>query len=189
MNELLYYLKTRRSALAMTLRGPAPDAGEVWTMIEIASRVPDHCKMAPWRFIEYTPKARKRLAELFAAISNQEPDQSRKESRQKQIDNFRNAPLAIGVVSSPRDNPKVPEWEQVLSAGAAVMQLLMAANALGYEAQWLSGFYMFNKEAINLLELGEREKLAGMIHIGSSAVVKKERSRPDIDDVFKIVAD
>ncbi len=189
MNELLNYLKTRRSALAMTLTQPAPDAGEVRMMIEIASRVPDHCKLAPWRFVEYSPKARDRLAGLFAAISDQEPDQSRKDSRQKQIDNFRDAPLAIGVVSSPRDNPKVPELEQVLSAGAAAMQLLMAANALGYEAQWLSGFYMFNQGTTALLGLDGHEKLAGMVHIGSSDAPKKERTRPNIDDIFKIVTE
>jgi nitroreductase len=189
MNELLQYLKTRRSGLAMTLVEPAPDAGQIRTMVEIASRVPDHCKLAPWRFVEYGRGAREKLATSFSKLSDRYGDDARRLSRQKQIDNFRNVPLVIGVVSCPVDHPKVPVWEQELSAGAATMQLLMAANALGYEAQWLSGFYIFDDEATRLLGLSGDERLAGMVHIGSARAEKKDRTRPALDTIFSIHAE
>ncbi len=184
MTELLHYLKTRRSALAMTLVEPAPDAMQIKTMIEIASRVPDHCKLAPWRFVEYMQETRKRLAGLFVEISNKHGDISRRDSREKQIASFASAPLVIGVVSSPVENPKVPTWEQELSCGAACMQLLVAANALGFEAQWLSGFYMLDDHTTPLLGIKDGERIAGMIHIGSSDADKKERTRPPFDAIF-----
>jgi len=189
MSELLHYLKTRRSGLAMTLIEPAPDVDEIRSMVEIASRVPDHCKLAPWRFVEYGREARNKLADSFLKLSDQDSDVTRYESRQKQIENFRNVPLVIGVISCPVEHPKVPIWEQELSAGAATMQLLMAANALGYEAQWLSGFYIFNDEATRLLGLSGNERVAGMVHIGSAGADKKDRTRPSLDNIFSIHAE
>ncbi len=188
MKDLLDYLQSRRSALALTLNHPAPDAGQIRTMIKIASRVPDHGKLAPWRFVEYPRTIREELAAEFRQLSDQKPDTKTRQSRNKQIENFQNAPLVIGAISCPVESPKVPEWEQILSAGATCMQLLMAANALGFEAQWLSGFYMFDKKASKLLGLLETEKLAGMIHIGSSDVAKNERARPELVDIFSVFA-
>ncbi len=186
MNDIFRFLQTRRSALALTMVEPAPDAEQIRLMVKLASRVPDHGKLAPWRFVEYSVASRNRLGLALREISDGLDDAPGIKSRDKQISSFENAPLVIGVISCPVESPKVPKWEQVLSTGAACMQLLTAANALGFEAQWLSGFYMFNKNAAELLGLNCSERLAGMIHIGSSSVAKMERTRPDIDDIFSI---
>jgi len=184
MNELTEYLKTRRSDLAMTLVEPAPNESEIETMITLASRVPDHGKLAPWRFVEYGFEDRKKLAENMGALSDQDADIDRKESRVKEISRFQSAPLVIGVISTATAHPKVPEWEQVLSAGAATMQLLIAANALGYGSQWLTGWYTRDVNVLKLLGVSDNEQVAGMVHIGSPSAQKTERTRPELSDIY-----
>jgi nitroreductase len=184
MSELVEYLKTRRSDLAMTLVNPAPDEQDIETMITIASRVPDHGKLAPWRFVEYRYDDRQILAKTLIGMSDQDSDIDRKQSREKEISRFQSAPLVIGAISCAQAHPKVPEWEQVLSAGAATMQLLIAANGLGYGSQWLTGWYTNNKNALKLLGVGDNEQVAGMVHIGTPSVEKTERTRPEIDNIF-----
>ncbi len=184
MNELAEYLKTRRSDLAMTLVEPAPNVSEIETMITLASRVPDHGKLAPWRFVEYGFDDRKILAEKLSELSDQDKDVDRNESRTKEISRFQSAPLVIGVISNAKAHPKVPEWEQVLSAGAATMQLLIAANALGFGSQWLTGWYTRDENALKLLEVSDNEQVAGMVHIGTSSAQKTERTRPEVDDIY-----
>ncbi len=184
MNELVEYLKTRRSDLAMTLVEPAPNESEIETMITLASRVPDHGKLAPWRFIKYGFDDRKKLAENLGALSDQDADVDRKESREKEISRFQSAPLVIGVISTAAAHPKVPEWEQVLSAGAATMQLLIAANALGYGSQWLTGWYTRDENALKLLGVSDNEQVAGIVHIGTPSAQKTERTRPEFNVIY-----
>ena len=184
MSELAEYLKSRRSDLAMTLVDPAPDGGDIETMITLASRVPDHGKLAPWRFVEYGFNDRKKLADILIGMSDQETDVDRKMSREKEIARFQSAPLVIGVISCAHTHPKVPEWEQVLSAGAVTMQLLVAANALGYGSQWLTGWYTRNENALKLLGVGDEEQVAGMVHIGTPSAQKTDRTRPSLSDIF-----
>ncbi len=184
MQELLHYLKTRRSALALTLTPPAPDAEQLKQMITIASRVPDHCKLAPWRFVEYPKELREKLAASFLQLSDEDSDVTGKESRKTQIERFRQAPMVIAVISKPVEHPKVPEWEQVLSAGAASMQLLVAANAMCFGAQWLTGFYVSNPKACELLGVRDGERIAAMVHIGTAPATPTDRTRPEIADIF-----
>ncbi len=184
MSELVEYLKTRRSDLAMTLVDPAPNERDIETMITLASRVPDHGKLAPWRFVEYRHDDRQNLAKTLIIMSDQDNDVARKESREKEISRFQSAPLVIGVISCARVHPKVPEWEQVLSAGAATMQLLIAANGLGYGSQWLTGWYTQNDNALKLLGVGDDEQVAGMVHIGTPSAEKTDRTRPELSDIF-----
>lgn len=186
MSKLVEYLKTRRSDLAMTLVQPAPSESEIETMITLAARVPDHGKLAPWRFVEYGFDDRNKLSEMLSALSEQDVDVDRKESREKEISRFQSAPLVICVISTVKEHPKVPEWEQVLSAGAATMQLLTAANALGYGSQWLTGWYTNNENALKLLGVDDDEQVAGMVHIGTPSAQKTERTRPNINDIFSI---
>ena len=184
MSELAEYLKSRRSDLAMTLVDPAPGESDIETMITLASRVPDHGKLAPWRFVEYGFSDRKKLADILIDMSDQETDIDRKESREKEITRFQSAPLVIGVISRAFTHSKVPEWEQVLSAGAVTMQLLIAANALGYGSQWLTGWYTRNENALKLLGVGDDEQVAGMVHIGTPSAQKTDRTRPALSDIY-----
>ena len=185
-NDLLDYLKSRRSDLAMTLVEPAPTADEVAQLITLAARVPDHGKLSPWRFIEYPHAARQKLCDNLKALSDKDADETRIESREKEISRFKSAPMVIGVVSCAAEHPKIPQWEQALSAGAATMQMLIAANAMGFGAQWLTGWYTRDSNALALLGITGGEQVAGMVHIGTPTAEKTDRTRPELSDIHSI---
>ena len=185
--EVLHFMRARRSVPAKAMGGPGPGKAEIWEMLEIASRVPDHGKIAPWRFIVYGDGAKNRLAGLLeerAAALHQDISQ---EQREVERTRFSRAPAVIGLVSAPRDHPKVPEWEQILSCGAAGMNLLIAANASGYDAQWLTEWYAFDEVLAPHLGLRDGERFAGFIHIGIRTLPKTERDRPSLDDILTIM--
>ena len=186
MNDLTHYLKTRRSSLSISLEEPGPSDSQVRELVEIASRVPDHGKLAPWRFVLWPADVRKdmhgRLIELLDASDHLDD----KPKKAKGTDKLLHAPCVIAVISTATDHPKVPKWEQVLSAGAACMNMLIAANGQGFEAQWLTAWYVYEDNAREILGLSGEENIAGIIHIGSSTTPKAERPRPEIDDVFSV---
>ncbi len=190
MTELAHYLKTRRSSLSMTLDSPGPDRAQLREMLTIASRVPDHGKLAPWRFELWTRDARKmmhgKLAELLMSMELPAGAPTEKSKMQQGSDKILHAPCVVAVISRAADHPKIPKWEQVLSAGAVCQNLLMAANAHGFEAQWLTAWYIYEDRARPILGLSDGEQIAGIIHIGSCNTPKSERPRPDLDSIFKI---
>ncbi len=186
MTELAEYLKTRRSSLSMTLEAPGPDVAQLNDMLIIASRVPDHGKLAPWRFVLWTPQARKTMHEDLTKLLADKPDMPDPAKKQQGTDKILHAPCVVAVISKATNHPKVPQWEQILSAGAVCQNMLMAANAHGFEAQWLTAWYVYDKDANEILQLEKGEAVAGIIHIGSSSTVKNERPRPELGDIFSI---
>ncbi|MEM7300336.1 MAG: nitroreductase [Pseudomonadota bacterium] len=184
MPQLIEYLQTRRSALALTLEEPGPTAGELTDILTIASRVPDHGKLARWRFIVYSKDSRDAVRPALQELLEQSVEGDLRERGQKELDRFMLGPLAIGVVSQAGEHPKIPEWEQVLSAGAVCTKLLMAANAHGFEAQWLTGWHTYDEGAVAKLGLNAGERFAGIIHVGSTSIAKTERPRPDMDTLI-----
>lgn len=184
--ETIAFLQTRRSVPAKTMAddGVGPDDAEIAAFVGIAARVPDHGKIAPWRFVRYTRTycaqlgewALKRALELDPGLDEQLQAQEK--------ERFLRAPVVIGVVSRPRQHPKVPEWEQLLSAGAAAMNLLHAANAHGWDAQWLTEWVAFDDALRQPLGLADGEKLAGLVYIGKRTMPKTERDRPPLDSIF-----
>jgi len=108
------------------------------------------------------------------------------DKQKKSTDKLLHAPCVISVISTATEHPKIPIWEQELSAGAACMKLLMAANSFDFEAQWLTAWYVYEPAAQDILQLQDNERLAGIIHIGSSSTPKNERPRPDLDKIFSI---
>lgn len=138
--SVIDFLSTRKSAPIDLLTEPAPSDSEIETMIRIASRVPDHGRLAPWRFILYRGEVRReigdKLAELAVKLEGPLPEMRLEKERTR----FSRAPLVIGVVAIVRDNPKIPQWEMFLSGGAAAMNLVLAANALGYGTNWISNW-------------------------------------------------
>ncbi|MBI4366840.1 MAG: nitroreductase [Deltaproteobacteria bacterium] len=183
MPDALHLLKTRRSVKPMELIGPAPNAAEIDTFIAIASRVPDHGKLTPWRFIVFAGEARlaagETIAEAFRA--------GRPDATPEQIDFERKrlarAPLVIAVVSSASPHAKIPEWEQQLSAGASAMSLVLAAHAMGYAASWITEWYAYDARVLAALGLGQHERIAGFVHIGRPARPPEERDRPKLETI------
>lgn len=179
----LDYLITRRTVPAVNLEGPAPDEGELQKMLEIAARVPDHGKIAPWRFIHYPPSLCQSVGSYLSKLWQAENPNVSAERISVEEMRFVRAPSVIGVISRPVRTHKVPVWEQELSAGAVCLNLIHAAAAHGYSAQWLTEWYSFHDEAARYLGADEGERFAGFIHIGRPMISPNERPRPTMSDI------
>jgi nitroreductase len=180
--KLLDYLAVRRSIPAFQMREPGPERADIEEILRLAMRVPDHGKIAPWRFIVYRGAERARIgAELLAMALKKNPQLS-DEMIEVEKSRFTRAPVVIGVISTAGPHAKVPEWEQVMSAGAVCLNLLMAANAHGYVSNWLTEWFAFDEQAFPLLGIQPGEKVAGFIHIGSTDLPAVERPRPELAD-------
>lgn len=183
MNEknqtALDFLLTRRSRPARMLTRPVPDREALMPILEAAARSPDHGKLEPWRFIVLEKGALTRLASLVgprAEALGVAQDKAEKAYRQ-----FADADLAVAIVSAPVPSDKVPEVEQLYSAGAVCLALLNAALASGWGANWLTGWPAHDRVFLEQgLGLGAGENLAGFIHIGTAAAIPPERPRPDL---------
>lgn len=181
--KLLDYLATRRSVPAFQMCEPGPSKSELEDILKLAVRVPDHGKLAPWRFIVYRGDRRAEIGEALLSMALvKRPDLS-DEMIAVERSRFTRAPVVIGVVSTASAHAKVPEWEQVMSAGAVCLNVLMAANARGYVANWLSEWFAFDSDAFPLLGIQPGERVAGFIHMGSTTFPITERPRPSLDDV------
>ncbi len=178
--ELKSFLKSRRSHLAATLQHPGPDRAQVSELLEMASRVPDHGKISPWRFVIYDAAQAKLIGERLAVIAEKRQGPLGENTRAMELDRFDRAPLVIGVLSSPDREHKVPVWEQELAVGAVCISLLNACFAMGFAAQWLTEWYAFDEEATSYLGARDGERFAGFIHIGTPSVTPNERPRPDV---------
>lgn len=183
--EMLDYLSKRRSVLARNLIEPGPSKEEINTMLTIASRVPDHGKLSPMQYVLVDGEKRKSIGEniLKKAYLNEDPKAS-EAKLQLEAERFMRSPLVIGVIYSPKIG-KIPIWEQQLCVGAACQNLILAANAHGYGAQWLTEWYSFNKDVKQGFGLLEGEEFAGFIYIGSVAEAPVERARPDISSLIR----
>src|SRR5882762_5539635 len=183
MPDALELLQTRRSLKPIELVGPSPSTAEIETLLTIASRVPDHGKLTPWRFIVFEGDARLQAgAAIEAAFRTKYPDAKHEQIAYEQ-NRLARAPLVIAVVSRASPHVKIPEWEQVLSAGAAAMSLVLAAHALGYGANWITEWYAYDRRVLDALGLTEHERIAGFIHIGTPVHPPEERPRPPLHEI------
>ena len=181
--DAIELLKTRRSVKPREMTGPGPSPAELETILTIGARVPDHGKLAPWRFIIFEGDARQRAGEVIAKVfarKNPQATQAEIEVEQRRLTD---APLVIGVVSFSRPHPKVPAFEQELSAGASAMNIVTAATALGYGACWLTGWFAFDRDVLDGLGLKADEKLAGFIHVGRATKPAEDRPRPVLSEI------
>ena len=185
MNSTIELLQTRRSVPPRLLVSPAPQDAEIATLLTIASRVPDHARVVPWRFIVIGPDGGAKLGEhIVAAFKTDHPDAA-PEAVELERNRLQRAPLVIAVVSSTREHPKAPEWEQVLSAGAAGMNLLNAVAAMGYACNWHTEWYAYDRRILGELGLAESERIAGFVHIGTAVESPADRPRPPLDEIVK----
>ena len=181
-SSTLALLRTRRSGKPRDMIGPGPDAMQLRTMLEAAIRVPDHGKLAPWRFVVVGSDQRQRLADvLTGAYLAEKPGAGRLEI--ETMEQFaRQAPTLIVALSTPVADSKIPLWEQQLSVGAACMNLLTAAHATGFVGGWLTGWPAYSDAVRNAFG-SPGERIAGFIFIGSPGRALEERPRPDYDKV------
>lgn len=180
---LATYLATRRTVPSLNLGGEAPSEAVVMKMLEIAVRVPDHGKLAPWRFIRYPPPLCADIGLYLADLWASENEDALAERLELEKSRFLRAPMVIGVVSAPVSPHKIPLWEQHLSAGAVCLNLIHAAHAHGLSAQWLTEWYAYHEKAMRYLGVGEGEQLAGFIHIGTPMMEPVERARPSVSSL------
>lgn len=182
-SDTLTLLRNRRSVTAKNLDEPGPGDADLRAIIEAGLRVPDHGKLGPWRVLTFDKAAQSRLGELWADLFAA----AYPEANEKQIDFERQrpqrAPVLLAVASTPVESEKIPEFEQLLSAGAVCQNLLVAAHASGFAAQWLSEWPAYNGTVKRALGLGQGDQIAGFIYIGTPIEAPKERTRPDYDDV------
>lgn len=180
MTDTTRYLQTRRSIPIPALRAPAPNDAEIATILTIASRVPDHGKLAPWRFVIYRGDVAAQIGTALADLVERREGPLGEARRDMEEKRFARAPLVIGVVSTARPHVKIPEWEQVLSAGAAAMNLVHAAHSLGFGANWVTEWVAYDDEAKAILGIAPEEKPVGFIHLGTPAEPPVDRPRPDL---------
>ncbi len=173
----LAFLARRRSASALTLTAPGPNEGQLSTLLRLATRVPDHGKLSPWRFVILKDEGKARFVAGLEAIARARTDGERLVAK---LGKLRTPPLTVAVVSRAPAQGDIPEWEQRLSAAAVCMTLIIAAQAMGYGANWITDWYAYDIDACALLGLREGERVAGFVHLGASAEAPLERVRPDV---------
>jgi nitroreductase len=173
--EVLDFLALRRSTPAVTLSEPAPTPGEIDAMLRIAARAPDHGKLAPWRFVILDSAPKAEFAARLEALAQARGDAQ----AAAKLGKLKAPPMAVAVVSSVRPSA-IPEWEQLLSAGAVCTNLLNAALALGYGCNWITDWYAYDPEATAILGLADGERVAGFMLLGTAREAPLERERPDV---------
>ncbi len=180
----LALLRTRRSGKPRDMVAPGPDAAQLRTMLEAAMRVPDHGKLAPWRFVIVGAEKRTQLAALIAdAYRTEKPEAGRLEI--EAMESFAHqAPTLVVALSAIATDSKIPAWEQQLSAGAACMNLLNAVHASGFVAGWLTGWAAYS-DAVRAAFGGPGERIAGFIFIGSPGRELEERARPAYETIVR----
>lgn len=177
------YLLTRRSVGQAFLKEPGPDEEQLRMLLTIATRVPDHGKLAPWRLVLYRGDARVAVGERLAQIAkakNPAIDEASLDNERRQ---FLPAPLVVGVLSTARPHVKIPEFEQLISAGNVAFNLVHAAYALGFAAQWVTRWFSYDDTAARMLGAQEGERFVGFVHIGTPTAVIEDRPRPDLDNI------
>ncbi|XSG82238.1 MAG: nitroreductase family protein [Methyloligella sp. ZOD6] len=182
-NPILDHLLTRRSVSAALLGEPGPAPDQITQLLKAASRVPDHKKLAPWRFILFQGEARAAFGAELARIFEARQQDATPARIDFERNRFLRAPLVVAVISRVTETPAAPDWEQQLSAGAVCLNLLHAAGALGFGAQWITEWYAYDREVAGVLELAANERVAGFVYIGTPTAKPDERDRPRLDDI------
>ena len=183
MPDAIELLTTRRSVKPRDMTGPGPSPAELDTILTIGARVPDHGKLAPWRFIVFEGDARLRAGKIIADVFARKHPQATAAEIEVETRRLADAPLVIGLVSFTRPHPKVPAFEQEMSAGASAMNLITAATALGYGACWLTGWFSVDRDVLGGFGLKPEEKLAGLIHVGTVSKPSEDRPRPVLSEI------
>lgn len=182
--ETLSLLRLRRSTAADFLGEPGPDAATLSDLLEIAARTPDHRRVVPFRFILFQGEARGRFGDVLARVFAENTPDADETKIAYERNRFMRAPIIVAVISSLNREHRTPEWEQTLVAGAVCQNLLIAASAHGYAAQWLTEWYAYDGKVAAAMGLAENERVAGFVYLGTAREEPKERGRPDMASII-----
>lgn len=183
--QTLDLLLSRRSGSAKRMKGPGPSDEQIKTLIRAATRVPDHGKLTPWRFLIFKNDARAAFGDLLVrALKQSEPDATEERITQERT-RFLRAPVIIGVVSRAREGMPIPEWEQILSAGAACQTLCIAAHAMGFVAGWITEWCAYHPTVKAGLGLDANDRIAGFIYLGHPSEPLEDRPRPSFETIAR----
>ncbi len=180
--EVVAFLAKRRSASAMTLTAPGPDDAQLADILRLAARVPDHGKLAPWRFVILKGEAKAVFAERITALADSQANPVKANAALRKLTR---PPVCVAVISRHLDG-EIPEWEQRQSAAAVCHQLLLSASALGWGANWITDWYSYDPRALEILGLIPGEKVAGYLYLGTSTEAPQERPRPDVAAITSV---
>jgi len=182
-NPTIDLLLKRRSVTAINITDPGPDRDQIDLILRAGVRVPDHGKLAPWRFVLFEGRARVEIGTTIAEAFRRRYPDADAERVAFEAGRLSRAPVVICVVSALKETVKVPEWEQVLSAGAVCQNMLVAATSLGLACQWLTEWYAYDEQVTAAIGLAEGERIAGFVHLGTAKEPPEERVRPDLDAI------
>ena len=184
MSEALSLLQHRHSVPSRQLGAPAPDDATLRELLAAAIRVPDHGKLVPFRLIRLDGEAKLLFGERLAALAVRKQPELSDAKREKEQLRYTFAPLVIAVVARIDAGSSVPEIEQRLCAGTVAYNILLGAHALGFGAQWLTGWAAYDPDVAALLQLAANEHVAAFVHIGTPQLDVPDRERPVLDDLL-----
>jgi nitroreductase len=174
-------LLSRRSGSAKAMTEPGPSKKQLAEILKAGARAPDHGKLFPWRFLVIEDKGRSRAGDILAEVMEAEGERAKQVEEERE--RFLRAPVVVAVISAAREQHKIPVWEQELSAGAVCQNMLIAATASGFVAQWVTEWYAYHPVVKQRLGLKAGERIAGFIYIGTAKDELEERPRPDMDKI------
>jgi nitroreductase len=181
--EAIELLRFRRSTSPDMMTAPGPSAEELQSILYIASRVPDHRRVFPYRFIVFEGEARAAAGAILARAFRAANPQAEEKHVAIERNRFLRAPTVVGIVAKIDPNHKTPEWEQTLTVGAVGENLLIAARAHGFASCWLTEWYSYDPSVCGAFGLAGGERMAGFVYLGTAKEPPKERLRPELSAI------
>jgi len=183
MTDLSDFLLSRRSIVVRDMIGPGPTDADLEKVLRAGMRVPDHGRLTPWRFRIIRGEARAKLGEILGAAYRRANPDCIDEQVEIEKERFTRAPIVIAVISRTNPQHKIPEWEQILSSGAACQNMLTAALGMGYAAQWITEWYAYNADVKAALGAEAADRIAGFLYLGTLKEKPTDRERPEYDNI------
>lgn len=183
MSDLPEFLLKRRSIVVRNMVEPGPSDDDLEKILRAGMRVPDHGRLTPWRFLTIRGDARDKMGKILGTAFRKENPDCIDEQVEIEEERFTRAPIVVAVISRTQPEHKIPEWEQILSSGAACQNMLTAALGMGYAAQWITEWYAYNDDVKAALGLEVNDRVAGFLYLGTRTEEPTDRQRPEYEDI------
>jgi nitroreductase len=182
-SEFVDFLLKRRSVVARMMEEPGPSEADMELILRAGMRVPDHGRLTPWRFIVIRGEAREKMGAVLGEAFRKNKPEAIEEQVEVERERFLRAPVVVAVASRTNPEHKIPEWEQILSSGAACQNMLTAALSMGFAAQWITEWPAYSDEVKGALGLAPADRIAGFLYFGTMAEPPTDRARPEYGDI------